>query len=144
MALRFRWQLGQRVGLPPSGLLEGAVFLFAHQVERRYPEGEILLPRPRRLGLQLLYPVGQADEAPFHHIALGAQPGARLRIVLERQVRRLRDGEQVVHRLVGAAEVVPRESHVGDAQRAAERPHLPHAGYESNQCRLINRQVFSL
>ena len=55
-----------------------------------------------------------------------------------------RQGEQVVHRLVGAAEVVPRESHVGDAQRAAERPHLPHAGYESNQCRLINRQVFSL
>ncbi len=127
--LRFRRQLGQRVDLSPSGFLEGAVFLFAHQVERRDPEGEILLPRRRRLGLQLLYPVGQADEAPFHHVALRAQPGARLRVVLGRQVRRLRDGEQVVHRLVGAAEVVPRQRRVGDAQRAAERLHLPRAGH---------------
>lgn len=104
MALRLWRQFCQCVDLSFAGLLEGAVFLFAHQIKRRDPVGEIVLPCCRRPRLQFPYLVEQADEAPFHHVALCVQPGLAPALFFGRQVCRLRDGGQAdacsVHQLL--------------------------------------------
>lgn len=64
-----------------------------------------------------------------------SQPRAGILVVLRRQVRRACHCEQVVHRLVGAAEIMPRQVRRGDAQRFAEGLHLLCARYAP--CELV-------
>ena len=82
------------------------------------------MPFRRRLAFQFFQLVREADECPFDHVTLCSQPGAGILVVLRRQVGCPRYCEQVVHRLIGAAEIMPRQGRRGDAQRFAEGIHL--------------------
>lgn len=86
--------------------------------------GQPIVPFRRRLAFQLFQLVREADECPFDHVSPRPQPGARILVILRRQVRCPRYCEQIVHRLIGAAEIMPRQGRRGDAQRFAEGLHL--------------------
>lgn len=87
------------------------------------------MPFRRRLAFQLFQLVRQADECPFDHVALCAQPGTGFLVLLRRQVGRACYCEQVAHRLVGASEIMPRQGCSNDAQRLTEGLHLLCAGH---------------
>lgn len=53
-----------------------------------------------------------------------SQSDGRIRIIPEHQVNRSRYGEQAVHHLVGASEIILAKCHTGDPQRRAEHSRM--------------------